>query len=310
MAAPDDSSGSLPRVDDAGVPSHRDLLAGPEIRRSISTVARRRGVEGDAVDDVVQETLARALAQPLPADRAEARKYVHGIAKRVALDTVGEAASSGAEWVDDDAPDSGTAPLAVAAAQPATFDDRDEARKVISAGERRFPASFSYFLQARVLGRSAEQIANDHDVSAGHVRHQIVEMQRFVSDYRTRLAASIAVVLFAVAGWSTWRHDPTRSWALFTPRLRTEPPPLDPDALVDHLRERARRACNLGAFAACLADTEAADALDPIGARSSGGFRSEAMRGLMVYETSVDWDHQVWRDPKALPPRVPGGGGP
>jgi len=311
MSAPADSSGSLPLVDDARAPSHHDLIASPELRRSISLVARRRGVEGDAVHDVIQETLTRALGQRLPVDRTEARKYIHGIAKRVALDVVGDAASSGAESIDDDAPDSDDAPHgAAASAQPAHFDDRDEARKVIAAGERRFPASFSYFLQARVLGRSAERIANDHDVSPGHVRHQVVEMQRFVSDYRTRLAASIAVVLLAVAGWASWRHDPTPSWALLAPHPRTEPPPLDREDQIDHLRERALRACNQRAFAACLVDTEAADALDPIGAKSWRSLRDEAAGGLMVHETSADWDRQVWSVSKGPPPEVPGSGKP
>lgn len=308
MPGADDSSGSRPRVDHGGAPSHHDLLASHELRLSIAKVARRRGVEGDAVHDVVQETLSRALGQRLPADRTEARKYIHGIAKHVAVEIVRDAASSGAESVDDDSPDSDAAPHA-ASAQPARFDDRDEARKVIAAGEGRFPASFSYFVQARLMGRSAEQIANDHAVSAGHVRHQIVEMQRFVSDYRTRLAASIAVVLLAVAGWASWRHDPTRSWATLTPHIR-ELPPLDPEAEIDHLRERAMRACNLGAFAACLADTEAADALDPIGAKSWRTIREDAKRGLMVHETSFDWDRLPLRDSKLPPRKGPGGAKP
>ncbi len=266
MAAPADSSGSLPFADDAGAASHRDLLASPELRRSIAGVARRRGIEDDAVLDVVQETLARALGQHLPTDRTEARKYIHGIAKRVALDAVRSDAFSGAGSLGDDAPDSDDARHgAVASAQPAPFDDRDEARKVVAAGQHRFPASFAYFLQARVLGHSAEQIANDQNLSSGHVRHQIGEMQRFVGDYRTRLAASIALVLLAFAGWAAWRFDPTRSWAVLVPQPRSETPTLDGQALIDQLRGRAARACGEEAFAACLADFEAVDALDPAG---------------------------------------------
>ena len=298
MAGPADSSGSLPPADDAGPASHRDLLIDPDLRKTLARVARRNGVEGAAVEDVVQETLDRALRRRLPEDRTEATKYVCGIARRVALDIVRGAASSGIESFDDAQPDADVdseyddegAPHGAASAQPVRFDDRDEAHKVIAAGEHRFPRSFSYFLKARVLGHTAEEIANDHDLNAGHVRHQIMEVQQFVSDYRTRLAASIAVLLLAVTGWAVWRNDPSQSWALLTSNRLTEPPPLDRDAQIDDLRARALRACNTRAFAACLADTEAADALDPIGAQTWKSLLKEAKQGLMVHESTVDWD--------------------
>jgi DNA-directed RNA polymerase specialized sigma24 family protein len=304
MAGPADSSGSLPPADDAGPASHRDLLVSPKLRETLAGVARRQGVEGAAVEDVVQETLHRALEQRLPEDRTEAKKYVHGIARRVALDIVRGAASSGIESFDDAEPDADSeyddegASHGAASAQPARFDDRDEAYKVIAAAEQRFPRSFAYFMKARVLGHTAEEIANDHDVHAGNVRHMIMEVERFVSDYRTRLGASVAVVLLVLTGWAVWRNDPSKSWALLTPNPRTEPPPLERDAQIDDLRARALRACNTRAFAACLADTEAADALDPIGAPSWKSLLKEAKQGLMVHESPVDWDKPPGPDDK------------
>ena len=167
MIGASDSSGSLPLVD-GSEPQHRDLLASVELRRSIALVARRRGVPECDEHDVVQETLARALRMRLPADRGEAIKYIHGIAKRVAIDLVERGARTGDEYVEE-APDSDRAPHgATASAQPALFDDRDVARKVVDAARTRFPASFSYFFQERVLGRTPDQIANDHDVRPGH----------------------------------------------------------------------------------------------------------------------------------------------
>jgi DNA-directed RNA polymerase specialized sigma24 family protein len=188
-------------------------------------VARRQGVEGAPVEDVVQETLDRALRQRLPEDRTKAKKYVCGIARRVALDIVRAAASSGFESFDDAEPeyDDEGASHGAASAQPVRFDDRDEAHKLIAAGEHRFPRSFSYFLKARVLGHTAEEIANDRDLNAGHVRHQIMEVERFVSDYRTRLAASVAVVLLVLTGWAVWRNDPSKNWVLLTPNPRRRP---------------------------------------------------------------------------------------
>src|SRR5258708_4331907 len=195
MPAASDSSGSLPLPDGGDTAPHRDLLASVGIQRSISVVARRKGVAEADVPDVVQETLARALDLRLPADGEEARKYIHGIAKRVALELVRKKAYVGhEEYVDDgpDAEDGGDPPPASASAQPALFDDREVARKVVDAGQRRFPTTFSYFLQAQILGRSPETIANDQGVHPGHVRREIATMQRFVPDYGGKPAASAA----------------------------------------------------------------------------------------------------------------------
>jgi hypothetical protein len=115
-------------------------------------------------------------------------------------------------------------------------------------------------------------------------------------------------VLLVVAGWTAWRHDPSPSWALLTPHLRAEPPPLERHAQIKDLRDRALLACSVGASAACLADTDAADALDPSSARTWGSLRYQAMTGLMVQESSVDWDRQP--APRTDKGPAPGRGGP
>ena len=110
-------------------------------------------------------------------------------------------------------------------------------------------------------------------------------MQRFVTDYGAKLGASIAVLLLLVAGYAAWRaRSPEAEWATLHEVQRTEPPALDPDAQVTQLRERARWACDHDAFEACLADTEAADALDPTGAETWKSVREQALRGLQVRE--------------------------
>jgi DNA-directed RNA polymerase specialized sigma24 family protein len=262
-----ESSGELPAdlpsgplLDfDADDARRQRLLGSDEALSSIRGVARRRGVPFQDLDDVVNETIAEALAADLPADDDEARAYVVGIARRVAGRHLRGLAVATDPYVEGDEP--AVEARTGVAAQAASFEDRDIARRLIEHGHKRAPRWFPEFVQAKALGESAEEVAARLGRSPGNVRRVWWNLQRDLDAYGRQIGVVTTIVLIAagVAGWRLSRRTVDFSQMATYEARRAEPPP--PDAY--DLRVSALRAFAAHEWAACVADIDAAIAMEP-----------------------------------------------
>jgi DNA-directed RNA polymerase specialized sigma24 family protein len=261
-----DSSGELPAdlpsgplVDfDPGDARRQRLLGSEEGLSLIRRVARKRGVPFQDLDDVVHETIAEALEADLPAADGEARAYIAGIARRVSARHLRGVATAAVPYWDEDGEERVGADAAVHAAP---FEERDIARRIVEHGHARAPRWFPVFLKAKVLGESADEVARRLDRPAPTVRRAWSELHRDLGAYGRQIGVVTTLVLIAtgVAGWRLSRRPADFTQMATYQVRRAQPPP--PDAY--DLRVRALRECAVDDWAACLADIDAAIAMNP-----------------------------------------------
>lgn len=282
---PPDSSGQLPEnppdppvlIDEEERQRRERLLTSKRLRAAIAKTARSHGVPEDDVEDVVQETLRRALHANLPREAGEATRYTNGIAANVSRDHMKEVRARRAEQTYvEEGEDGGLLP-SEAAAQPAYFEEREIVERIVAAGHERFPRTFRWFVRARVDGETSEEIANDHGVQPGRVRAEIVGVQRFVVEYGLKLGVAVALIVLIVLG-ARWLHRGEEDTATYELR-RHEPAPLD----AHQLRERAERELRARQWQACLDDLDAADKMDPAGAAKYSVVREIVQDALKVH---------------------------
>jgi DNA-directed RNA polymerase specialized sigma24 family protein len=285
---PPDSSGQLPEdppeprvyLDEVERQRRAQLLTSKRLHAAVAKIARCHGVPEDDVEDIVQETLRRALHANLPQEEGEASMYTSGIAANVSRDHMEELRVRGGEQSYAEEGDEGGLLPIEAAAQPAYFEDREVVERIVEAGRERFPRTFPWFVQARVDGETSEDIGNDHGVSPGLVRRKIVDVHRFVVEYGQKLGVAVALLIVIVFG-AYWlrRSEELGETATYVPR-RVEPAPLD----ADQLRERASKELAARQWQACVDDLDAADKMDPVGAARYLPVRAAAEYNLKVHE--------------------------
>jgi hypothetical protein len=257
---PDESHESIRSLEETAEERRERLLTSCRFRASIAKVARSRGVPECDVDDVIQETLGRALRADLPASDEEALRYTNGIAVHVVRAHIEELAAEATDPYEE-SDDDGLIPTPVSA-QPASFEDRDALRTLLDHGLERFPRTFPWFLRARLFDETSDAIASEHRVQASHVRHEISVVQSYLHTFGQRMGLALTLLVLVVAGVFAWMRRPFELWNAPTyANHRVAPPALT----ATQLRERARQAYRRGAYDACLADLDAADWLDPDG---------------------------------------------
>ncbi len=235
------------------------LLGDPEMLASIRRVLRGRGVGDHEVDDQCRHVVAEAwAARHFPDhEREEARRYLNGIARRVAIDH----AHDNARLATDPLPfDEGES---AAASDPPAYEERDAVARLVEKGRVLFPRTFPWFLRSAMLHEEASAIAHGEGVSPGYVRHEVSEIRRTL---RT-LAAGLGLVAVAVlvffgvrALGRGGRHEGTE---IATPDT---PPDVAPNVREARaLRRDARRYCADGAWESCAAQLGKAERLDPAG---------------------------------------------
>jgi DNA-directed RNA polymerase specialized sigma24 family protein len=262
-----DSSGELPpdtpsgpRLEPEVGMARRDLVASPRMVAGVRRVARRRGVSVQDLEDVVQETIAQALAATLPEADGDVRRYVLTIASHVASRHVGRLKSAPVQLGDGDEWEEGADGRAIAQAVP--FDDRDAIERLVERGHSISPRWFPVFLRAKILGESTEDVARSEGESPGQVRYMWSRLYEDLGDYGRRLGLAVGMLVLLVTGLAAWRS--TRRAYDFDamapyPFRRSEPPA--PDAF--DIAHRAIAECRRGEWAACSDDAAAAVAMDP-----------------------------------------------
>lgn len=272
-------------------PPATNTLGDPALRRSLTDFVRRRVPAAD-VDDVVQTVLCDALAAPgRPADPAELRRWLLGIARHKVVDLHRRAHREP------------PAELPEIEAIPAPI----EARELVHWAEKEAGPSHDAqrtlaWMAREGEGEKLEAIAAEEQLPPARVRQRVSRMRRWMKErWAAELAAVALLALLALAAWRLLRRE------IEPPVTHDEPPAIVPEApspleRARLLRADALRACDGGQWRACLDGLDNARALDPDGdqAPAIGAARARAEDALATPPLNT-------AAPSALPPPAPSG---
>jgi DNA-directed RNA polymerase specialized sigma24 family protein len=235
------------------------LLRCPKLKASVCKVARSQGVPRNEEEDVYQVTMLRMSQATLPATEAEARKYVHGIAKFAAIDHLRK--------TEEDEPTESLESLKKEA-HPVRerIEQRAFMRQVLARGRAMFGEKWDWWERSKVHKETSAEIGRAVGVTPGHVRDEVSVMNRWFDGTwgkRTGSIGGMLVLLLALglgAKWLWTPHGFDESQLSMYSEVRTDHRVVGMDAAA--LRERGRAACDAGAWGACENDLAAAAALD------------------------------------------------
>ncbi|WP_438021521.1 sigma factor [Sorangium sp. So ce315] len=234
-------------------------LADPGTRRALEEFVRRR-VPGGEVDDVVQTVLCDALASPSrPADPAELRRWLLGIARHKVADHHRRSSRETAAEL----PDLPVGPPPIEARELARWAEEQ-------AAATRDARQTLAWMAREGEGEKLESIAAEEQVPAARVRQRVSRMRRWMRErWLAELAAVAALALLAIVVVRLLRSakDLPEVAPLPEPPPRAVPPEAPRDALerARALRAEALRACDEAAWRRCLDQLDEADRLDPAG---------------------------------------------
>jgi DNA-directed RNA polymerase specialized sigma24 family protein len=235
-------------------------LADPKLAAGLRRFVRSRAPESD-VEDIVQSTLADALASHTAPDGNELQPWLYGIARNKIADLFRRARR-----------EAGREPLPseeVAAADSAPASARDLLRwaeKELPSGES--AESTLEWMLREGEGEKLESIAAEENVPAPRVRQRVARLRKH---FRARWAAQLAAVavLVAVAALllarllrkdDIARPEPPRP----APSVIVPPEP-SPEERAAQLRRGAFEACDARDWYACKWKLDQAKELDPAG---------------------------------------------
>lgn len=201
------------------LPRAHDWLAAPALRRDLARSVARR-VDASLVDDVVQATLAEALAsRACPETEVEVRRFVHAIARQKIAD-VYRRRGRDQRLVDAAAPAPATPPLAAA-----TDWIRWAEAELPPAPEARTTLGWLY---RESEGETLAEIAARDLVAPDVVRARVSRLRRH---FRARWVAVATLVVGGLWAWRAMRHPgrPAPPPAI-QPELRPAPVPVPPPA--------------------------------------------------------------------------------
>ncbi|WP_437960640.1 sigma-70 family RNA polymerase sigma factor [Sorangium sp. So ce119] len=230
-------------------------LADPGTRRALEEFVRRR-VPGGEVDDVVQTVLCDALASPArPADPAELRRWLLGIARHKVADHHRRASRETAAEL----PDLPVGPPPVEARELARWAEEQ------AAANRDAQQTLSWMAREGE-GEKLESIAADEQVPAARVRQRVSRMRRWMRErWLAELAAVAALALLAIVVVRLLRSAKDLPEVAPLPEPPPREAPLDRLDRARSLRAEALRACDEAAWRRCLDQLDEADRLDPAG---------------------------------------------
>jgi DNA-directed RNA polymerase specialized sigma24 family protein len=236
------------------------LLRCPKLKASVYKVARSQGVHASEWEDVYQVTLERMAQATLPVTDADARKYVNGIAKNASIDHLRKKAT-------DEATDSLESLRKEPSPTIARLEQRVFLQGLFRAGLAKFGEKWDWWVRSKIHKETTAEIGHAAGVTPGHVRDQVSLMNRWFDGKwgkRTGIGGVLVLLLAIGAGkWALTPHAFDESQLSTYSEVRTGPRIAAPDAAA--LRERARGACDAGAWGACENDLVAAAKLDPAG---------------------------------------------
>jgi DNA-directed RNA polymerase specialized sigma24 family protein len=235
-----------------------DVLGDPQVLASIRSVLRRRGVAEHDLDDLCRDVVTEAwAAKNFPEPSAdEARKYVHGIAVRIAIDHRRKKSPLGPGAIPYDENEN---PVATPAAP---YEARDASARLFHKGLALFPRTFPWFVQHAISGEEAATIAAREGVTAGHVRHEVSQIRRSLQIAAASLGVVATIVLLFIGARSLRDTLSGRSSEIARPNV----PPTTPsqnEARV--LRNDAKHDCVYEEWAKCAERLQKAYELDPAG---------------------------------------------
>ncbi len=255
----------------------KDPLGDPALRRSLVDFVRRRVPPSD-VDDVVQTVLLDALAAAgRPADPAELRRWILGVARHKVVDLHRRAHREPPAEIPDieDSPPPLEARGLVRWAERQAGPERDAQRTLA-------------WMAREGEGEKLEAIAADEKLPAARVRQRVSRMRRWMKErWAAELAAVALIATVALAAWWVLRRAVEPPVAHDTPEIGPTPTitpelqaPLD---RARSLRADALRACDRSEWQACLDGLTEARAQDPAGDADPavGAARSRAIAGLL-----------------------------
>jgi len=251
------------------MPAH-EKLAEPDLRRSLAAMVRRR-VPAHEVDEIVQATLADALASKTAPTEAEAlERWVRGIARHKVADYHRRAKRE----VPVEADELVASPVSDGSAHDAAdllrWAER-EAHLLPSGAAARADDNIEWLLREGD-GEKLESIAADEKLPAARVRQRVSRLRRH---FRARWAAQIAAALALGALAFFLLRDrerpqpiaPIATTSVTAPpsaSLAPEPPP-PPENPAIELRRVALEQCVNKAWTPCLKGLDEAAKLDPAG---------------------------------------------
>jgi len=216
---------------------------GPDLREALVAMVRRRVPESE-VEDIVQATLADALASPhAPSDSESLRRWIFGVAKNKVVDYHRRAGRESFE-------------LPEVPGRPAPHVEADLLRwaeKHLPPGEEN-KTTLDWMLREGD-GEKLEWIAETEHVPAPRVRQRVSRLRRHLKTHwkkEVALLAALGVLVTALV--------------LGLGRKPQEAPIANEDvARAAELRKQALERCAAGAWDPCLEKLDAAKRLDPAG---------------------------------------------
>lgn len=250
---------TVSRVPELGL--RAQWLADAELRSNLERFVRRR-LRGDEASDVVQATIADALASNSAPDDAEGfRRFVYAIARNKVVDHYRRNVR---ELPDEEVAD-------VAAAH-----DPVSARDLLRWAEEELPSSDDKdtleWMLREADGDKLEHIAEEAKLPAPRVRQRVSRLRRYLRRrWAAQLAAAGVVGLLLAVGYYYWQEQ--------------KAPPVVQDGPVERarkLRHDALERCKARDYRPCLRGLDEARALDPAGdsVESVRAARREAERAL------------------------------
>lgn len=222
--------------------SRPPVAIGPDLRAALVAMIRRRVPESE-VEDIVQSTLADALASPnAPADSDSLRRWIFGIAKNKVVDYHRRAGRETFEMPE-------------VAGKPAPHAEAD----LLRWAERHLPpgdeskTTLDWMLREGE-GEKLEWIAETERLPATRVRQRVSRLRRHLKSHWQREVALLATfgVLLTVLALALRRRDPEGIANEDAPRAA-------------ELRRQALDKCAEAAWRECVDGLDAAKQLDAAG---------------------------------------------
>jgi RNA polymerase sigma factor (sigma-70 family) len=171
---------------------HLQLLADPDLKKSLRYIVTSRGVDEEDADDVVAETmLAACSSKRLPDDPEERATYIRVMARNIAIDHATEKEEHPEDSYDDE-------DLAIPGVEPAPMEDRDALSRLAATVE---PSDLHVlgWLVRHVLGETYEEIAEKTDLSADTMRKRVSRLRDELHDRAMKILTAIAILILAAS---------------------------------------------------------------------------------------------------------------